>query len=321
VRLEIEQNRDIEALRYRRGEIHLINAVSPAVFEKLSADDAALVRDVGATTDTEQLWFNQTTAAPIPAYKHAWFVSTAFRRAISEAINREDLAQVAFHGHAHAAIGIVSPSNKLWVNAGLKPHPYDPASALHRLQQEGFRLYGETLKDKSGNTVEFSIITGAGNRTRESMATMIQQDLKKIGVKVNVVTLDFPSVVERITQTYNYEACLLGNSNVDLDPNLVMTLWLSSGDDHAWNPKQKSPATEWEAEIDRLMRAQASSMDEHKRKQYWDKVQKIAWEQEPFIYLVNKDALVAISPSVKNAQPSVFRPQTYWNIEELALAH
>ncbi len=192
---------------------------------------------------------------------------------------------------------------------------------MRRLQQEGFRLDGEILKDKSGNAVEFSIITGAGNRARESVAAMIQQDLKKIGVKVNVATLDFNSVVERITQTYNYEACLLGNGNVDLDPNLVMTIWLSSGDDHAWNPKQKSPATEWEAEIDKLMRAQASSMDEHKRKQYWDKVQKIAWEQEPFIYLVNKDALVAISPSAKNAQPSVFRPQAYWNIEELSLAH
>ena len=52
----------------------------------------------------------------------------------------------------------------------------------------------------------------------------------------------------------------------------------------------------------------------------WDRIQKIAWEQEPFIYLVNKDALVAISPSVKNAQPSALRPQAYWNIDELALA-
>jgi ABC-type transport system substrate-binding protein len=67
------------------------------------------------------------------------------------------------------------------------------------------------------------------------------------------------------------------------------------------------------------MHAQASSGDEHKRKQYWDRVQEIAWEQEPFIYLVNKDALVAVAASVKNAQPSPLRPQTYWNVEELEL--
>jgi peptide/nickel transport system substrate-binding protein len=152
------------------------------------------------------------------------------------------------------------------------------------------------------------------------MATMIQQDLKKIGIKVNVVTLDFNSLLERMTQTFNYEACLLGFQNVELDPNSQMAVWLSSSDNHQWNPNQKSPATAWEAEIDKLMRAQAASGDEHKRKQYWDRVQQIAWEQEPFIYLVNKDALMAISPTVKNAEPSVFRPQTFWNVETLTLA-
>jgi peptide/nickel transport system substrate-binding protein len=320
VRLDIEQNPEIEALRYKRGEIHLINAVNAAVYEKLSAEDASLVRDVGPTVDSEFLWFNQVPASPIPAYKRAWFTSTAFRRAVSEAINRDDLARIVYRGHAHAAIGIISPSNLFWFNAELKQHPYDSTSALRRLQQDGFRMDNGTLRDRSGNAVEFSIITNANSRTRESMATMIQQDLKKVGMKVNVVTLDFNSLLERISQTYNYEACLLGTANGTVDPNSLMTAWLSSGDDHAWNPKQKTPATEWEAEIDKLMRAQASSLDARKRKQYWDKVQKIAWEQEPLIFLVNKDAMVAIGPGVRNAQPSVFRPQAFWNIDELALS-
>jgi peptide/nickel transport system substrate-binding protein len=321
VRLDIEQNRDMEALRFERGEIHLINTVSPAIYDKLAGDNAALVRDAGTSTDTEQLWFNQVPTAPIPAYKRAWFTSTAFRRAVSEAINRDDLARVVYHGHAHAAISFLPPSNLFWFNSSLKPHSYDPDNALRRLRQDGFRLDNGTLRDKSGNVVEFSIATNAGNRPREGMAAMIQQDLKKIGIKVNVVTLDFNSLLERMTQTYNYEACLLGNVNADLDPSSLRTAWQSSGDEHQWNPKQKSPATAWEAEIDQLLRAESSSTDQHARKQCWDKVQKIAWEQEPFIYLVNRDALVAISPSVKNAQPSAFRPQAYWNIEELALAH
>jgi peptide/nickel transport system substrate-binding protein len=318
VRLDIEQNREIEALRFQRGEIHLINTVTPAIFDKLT-EDGAQVRDAGTSTDSEQLWFNQVPTAPIPAYKLGWFSSTAFRRAVSEAINRDDLARVVFHGHARAAIGFLPPSDLFWFNSSLKPHPYDSAGALRRLQQEGFRLDNDTLRDRAGNTVEFSIITNGDSRVRTSMAAMIQQDLKKIGIKVNVVTLDFNSLLERITQTYNYEACLLGNINADLDPSSLKTLWLSSGEEHAWNPKQKSPATRWEAEIDELLRAEGTSVDQKTRKQYWDKVQKIAWEQEPFIYLVNKDALVAISPSVKNAQPSFLRPQAYWNIEELAL--
>jgi peptide/nickel transport system substrate-binding protein len=319
VRLEIEQNPEIEALRFRRGEIQLIDAVSPAIYESLSTQNPSLVRDAGPSADTEQLWFNQTPNAPIPAYKLAWFASTNFRRAISEAVNRQDLARIVYHGHAQPAVGVISPANKFWFNERLKPHPYDPASALRRLQQDGFHLDGQVLRDKGGHAVEFSIITNAGNTSRENMATMIQEDLKKIGIKIGVSTLDFPAVVESITQKFNYEACLLGAANADLDPNSQMNIWVSSAENHQWNPGQKSPATQWEAEIDALMRAQASSGDEHKRKQYWDRVQEIAWEQEPFIYLVNKDALVAVASSVKNARPTALRPQTFWNIEELEL--
>jgi peptide/nickel transport system substrate-binding protein len=138
-------------------------------------------------------------------------------------------------------------------------------------------------------------------------------------VKLNVVTLDFPSLIERITRTYNYESCLLGLTNNDLDPNSQMNVWLSSADNHQWNPGEKTPATAWEAEIDRLMRAQAATQDQKKRKQAIDRVQEIVWQQEPFIYLVNKDAMSAVSRAVHNAHPVALRPQVYWNIEQLTL--
>ena len=80
--------------------------------------------------------------------------------------------------------------------------------------------------------MELSLITNAGNRARERMAVLIQEDLRKIGVKLNVVPLDFHSLLERITRNFNYETCLLGFSNVDLDPNAQMNLWLSSARQH-----------------------------------------------------------------------------------------
>jgi peptide/nickel transport system substrate-binding protein len=320
VRLDIQANRETEALRYRRGEIHLINSLSAELFEKMSVEPNSGVADVGLSTDTEQFWFNQVPTAPIPAYKRAWFVDGNFRRAVSAAINRTDLARVVFRGHASPAIGPVSRASRFWFNSKLKPYEYNVNSARQMLLKEGFKLEAGTLKDKLGNVVEFSIVTGSGNRERERMAAMIQQDLKQLGMKVNIVTLDFQSLIERITGNFNYEAVMLGLLNVDTDPNGQMNVWLSSSELHQWNPSQKAPATAWEAEIDRLMRLQASSTDDKKRKQAWDRVQEIAMREVPFMYLVNKNAFVAISPKVKNAKPSVFRPQTYWNIEELALS-
>ena len=138
-------------------------------------------------------------------------------------------------------------------------------------------------------------------------------------MRVNVVTLDFPSLIERMTQTFDYEAILLGLTNVDLDPNTQMNVWLSSAENHQWNPQQKSPETSWEAEIDKLMRAQASTADLRKRKASFDRVQEIAVEQAPFIYLINRNALSAVSASVQGASPVILHPQTFWNAEQLTL--
>lgn len=321
VHIDIQQNRDIEMLRLTRGEIDFINTIDAEYYDKLASTNAAMANDAGVSLDSEQMWFNQVPGSPLPAYKKAWFTSTNFRRAISESINRADLSRIAFRGHARPAVGPISPGNKFWFNSSLQPHPFDQKSALQRLSQDGFQLNGGVLRDREGHAVEFSIITNAGNKYRERMATMIQQDLSSIGIKVNVVTLDFPSLIERITRSFDYEASLLGLMNNDLDPNSQMNVWLSSSDNHQWNPSQKTPATAWEAEIDKIMHAQASSLDLKTRKQLVDRLQEIAWQQEPFIYLVNKNSLSAVSPALRNVHPVVLTPQVYWNIDQLSLGN
>ncbi len=319
IRLDIQSNRDVEMLRFKRGELDLINVIDSDYFDRLASSSPGLAHDAGASLDSDFMWFNQVASAPIPEYKRAWFRSSNFRRAISEAINRDDLSRVVFNGHAQPAVGPVSPANKFWFNSNLKAQPYRPDAALELLRADGFHLQNGALFDKAGNAVEFSIVTNAGSKPRERMAVMVQEDLSKLGINVNVVTLDFPSLIERISQKFNYEAAMLGFRNVDLDPNGQMNIWLSSAENHAWNPQQKSPDTPWEAEIDRLMRAQASAADPKKRKESFDRVQEIVAEQAPFIYLVNQNALSAVSSAVQGADPGILSPQTFWNADRITL--
>ncbi len=319
IQLDIQPNRDVEMLRFKRGEVDLINSLDSEYFDKLALTSPQVVHDAGASLDSEQMWFNQVAKSPLPPYKKTWFRSAAFRRAISQAIDRDDMARLVFRGHAQAAIGPISPANKFWFDAKLKPTVYSPDAALKLLQSDGFRFENGTLKDKEGNAVVFSIITNSGNKYRERMATMIQDDLQKIGIHINVVTLDFPSLIERMTQSFDYEAILLGLTNVGLDPNEQMNVWMSSSDNHQWNPKETTPETPWEAQIDHLMQVQASASDPKKRKEAFDRVQEIAVEQSPFIFLVNRNALSAVAMNVRGAAPVILVPQTYWNIEQLSL--
>jgi len=320
IELDIQPNRDAEMMRFKRGEVDMINTLDSEYFDKLESASPQLVHDAGPSLDSEQLWFNEVAKSPLPEYKKNWFRSANFRRAISQAINREDMSRIVYRGHAQPAMGPFSPANKFWFNARLKPPVYSPNAALSTLQSEGFRMENGTLKDKDGNPVVFSVITNAGNKARERMAVLIQDDLQKIGIHVNVVTLDFPSLIERMTQSFDYEAIILGLTNVDLDPDSEMNVWLSSSANHQWNPQQKTPETTWEAEIDQRMREQASSSDLNKRKAAFDRVQEIVVEEQPFIFLINKDALSAFSPRVHGAAPVILSPQTFWNAERLTVS-
>jgi peptide/nickel transport system substrate-binding protein len=319
IRLDILENSEQEIRLFARGEYDLIDELQPDYFEMLRHRDPAAARDLGPSLNTEQIWFNQSPAAPLPAWEKAWYTNRAFRVAVSQAIHRADLARIAYLGHATPAYSFVSPANTAWYDRSISAPRTDVAAAKAALARAGFHLNGAQLIDSSGHAVKFSILTNAGNAARQKMATLIQQDLGALGMQVSVVALDFPALIERLMHTQDYEACLLGLENVDPDPNAMMNLWLSSSPNHQWNPSQKNPATAWEAEIDREMHIQASSAQDSVRRQAIDRVQQIVADQQPFIYLVYPNVLVAISPRLAGVRPAVLTPNLVWNADSLKL--
>jgi peptide/nickel transport system substrate-binding protein len=319
IRLDILDNHEQETRLFERGDYDMIDSLPPDYFDLLKQKDSGAVRDLGPSLNTEQMWFNQAATAPLPAWEKRWFQSQAFRVAVSRAIVRADLARVAYQGHATPAYSFISPANHVWYNRSLTVPQEDVTSARAALAKAGFRLNGSQLKDAGGHAVKFSILTNQGNAARFKMATLIQQDLKALGIQVTVVALDFPALIERLMHTQDYEACLLGLENVDPDPNAMMNVWLSSSPNHQWNPSEKTPTTPWEAEIDRAMNVQASSLNDADRKQAVDRVQQIVADEQPFIYLVYPNALYAVSPRLLGVQPAVLSPGLVWNIESLRL--
>ncbi len=319
IRIEIQPSHDIEVARFLRGDFQLINQVDPADFDRIAKEQPAAARNLGPSLDSEFLWFNQSPSPSLPVWKRKWFTSAAFRRAVSASIRRDDIARIVFRGHAHPAAGPVSPANKFWFSDALPPLAWDPVAASRALASDGFSLSGGVLRDREGHAVEFSLIINAGNRTREGMAAIIQADLRQIGIRINIVTLDFNSLIERISRTSQYEACLLGFTSVEINPTEQMNVWLSSGAQHAWWPLEKKPATLWEARIDQLEITMASEPSRALRKKALDEMQRIVVEQQPVIYLVNPDYLSAVSPRLRGVMPVAAPPQILWNAGSLRL--
>jgi peptide/nickel transport system substrate-binding protein len=136
-------------------------------------------------------------------------------------------------------------------------------------------------------------------------------------MEVQVVPSEFRALVDRVLNTKDYEGVLMNLVNGDVDPTPEMNLWLSNGETHLWNLGEPKPATAWEAELDKLMEAQMTSPDYASRKKLYDRVQEIAAQNLPFIFLVSPNILVGAQNSIGNFRPGIIEPYALWNVDQL----
>ncbi len=316
---------DMQVLRFQAGESDVISRMSARNFSVLEKDRErrgySLV-DAGPGLEYSFLFFNLNDlpagASPGVVASQTFFRRASFRRAVSLAIDRQALVRLVYLGRAAALSTPVPLGDKAWVNGKLPPLVRSVTRARQALSADGFSWAPNgSLLDPGGKPVEFSIVTSAGNAERVQMATLIQDDLKALGIEVQVVPLEFGSLLNRVFQTHDYEACLLSLAEGDADPNSAMAIWLSSAGNHLWHPEQKTPGTPWEREIDGLMRRQMVTLKRNERTRLYDRVLEIVMDNLPLIPLVSPDILVGAQSGLRNFQPAVMDPYVLWNVEAL----
>ena len=317
------------ALKFQAGETDLIDPIvldQVPLFEDEAKQGGYQVIDLGQDLATDFMWVNQNpgrdpTGKPyVEPYKLKLFRDVRFRRAISHAINREGIVKSVLQGRAVPLYEPYTQANKLFFNPNVPKFPYDPEKAKALLEEMGLTdRNGDGVRETpEGKLVEFTLHTNSENNLRKSFGTVISEDLGKVGVRVNFVPLEFNTLITRLRADYRYEAILLGlASATPPDPALSGNVYRSNGITHNWYPRQKTPATPAEAEIDRLMDQLIAESDPNVRKQYFDRVQEIMGDQQFCNYIVNRKLYVGVRDRVKNIKPSVIRQHVTWNVQEL----
>ncbi len=315
---------EAELLRLRSGEIDLVGRLSAASFQALARGSSGSLKliDLGPSLETHFLFFNLNALPPAtqqPAKAQRWFRDVRFRRAISAAVDRQALARLVFHGRATPLLAPVAAGNTDWTRrtAGPAPSP-SLASAAKLLAEAGFsRAQDGALLDREGARVEFTVITNAGNRSREQMAAILLEDLRQLGIAARLAPLEFRSLLDRLFTTYDYEACLLGVVSGDADPNPEIAIWTSDGGSQFWALSEAGPPEPWQQEIDRLMAGQLSELDREQRRRQFYRVQDLLAEYLPVIPLVSPHVLVAARADLGNFRPGTIPPYALWNLDEL----
>ncbi|CAA6678116.1 MULTISPECIES: ABC transporter substrate-binding protein [unclassified Lentimonas] len=302
-------------------------------FETIAPDNVAWVKrgeerfdytilDMGPSSTTNFIWFNLNPGKTeegkpyVEPYKFEWFSDKRFRQAISYGINREGIIRGVYFNRADILNGYVSPKRKFWYNDGIRKYGYLPGESRALFEELGFEYRGKDLYDAKGNRVAFSIMTNSNNGLRVEMATVFKENMAELGIDVELQFLDFNTIINKTSDSFDYEACMLGLGGGAPDPYAGKDILMSGGRMHFTNPQQSKPGTEWETRIDELMREIGRHTDVETRKAYFFEVQEIMAEEQPMIFLVSAKDFVGYRNRWQNIEPTSLGGLT-WNMESL----
>lgn len=306
-------------LKFRNNETDVLAVQQPdfpTIKKGESAGDYTVINR-GPGWGFNYLGFNMNPDSKVDKTLVKLFQDTRFRQAMSHAINRQRMVDDIFLGLARPLYGPVSPANSVFYQENIPKFEYDLEKAKAKLAEIGLKdANGNGILEYNGKDVKFNILTNTENDLRKSMATIITNDLKKIGIGAQFVPITFTDLVRRLDSVpYDWEASILGFTGGP-EPHNGSNIWRSSGPSHQWWPKQKTPATEWEAEIDKLWAQGAQELDPVKRKAIYDRWQEIVGEQQPFNFTVVTDQITAVRNRFGNLKPCSLGGVT-WNLEEI----
>ena len=322
--LEIVPDQNAELVRLQSGQFDMLQQqIRPediATLRPLEQQGKLKLIELGVSTDPDSFFFNLRSPYWAKDPRRDWITRKEFRQAISHAIDREAFANTVFLGAGVPIWGLITPGNQKWFSPNVPRYGYSKERAREILANLGLsnRDDDEWIEDPKGTEARFTLLAYRGNSSVERGAAIIRDELKLLGVAVDVVLLEQGALIQRML-TGDFESIMFIFSQTNLDPAMNSDFWLSSGSAHVWNIGQPTPATEWEKQIDDLMVTVMTSVDQPARKKAFDEIQKIFAEHLPVLYFVAPRLFMGTSARVGGLTPSILRPQLLWNVERMTV--
>ncbi len=217
-----------------------------------------------------------------------------FRQAVSYAIDKKDIIKGVLSDMAKTAWGIFPPQS--WAYKEVEPYEYNPEKALDLLLSIGFSKSPDDKLLYNNKDFEINIITNQGNKSRELTAQIIQEQLKKIGLTVNIRILEWSTFLNQYVNKKNFDALILG-WNTAIDPD-QFSLWHSSqcglGQYNFMSYKNN--------EVDDLLVKARTTFDKEERIRCYHKIQDIMREDPPCIFLYYPENLVCVHKRFNNVE-------------------
>jgi peptide/nickel transport system substrate-binding protein len=223
----------------------------------------------------------------IPNLTVAGLSDVHVRQAIAYAIDRNKVANIGEYGEEPGAnqSDIDVPTFSAWLDSSAAAqynYGYDPAKAKQILVQDGYKLGSNGIFAKNGQQLSFSVINIGGYSDWVASMSVIQQQLKAVGIAItpdNLASNDFLSRLYNGNYQLAYYAQTGGPT-----PYYEFRQWLYSANSA---PIGKQASSDWERysnpATDQLLNSYAVTTDSATQHQIVDQLQQVVLSDVPFI--------------------------------------
>ncbi|OGR89769.1 MAG: hypothetical protein A3A86_04640 [Elusimicrobia bacterium RIFCSPLOWO2_01_FULL_60_11] len=233
------------------------------------------------------------------------------RLALAHAVNKAELVDAVVMGLGRSASGPFLPLSWAY-DPSVKDFEYDPALAVKLLAQEGWKdSDGDGILDKDGKPFAFTVVTNQGNKMRSLSAEIIQQQLKKIGVRMDIRVIEWSAFIKNFVDKKNFDALILGWT-ISPDPDQY-SIWHSSQKKEG----QYNFVGYGNPEVDRILEDGRREFDPQKRKRLYQKMHRIVHDDLPYIFLYYPDYLPVVHRRVEGIQMAPLSTFGFgWNFDK-----
>ncbi len=298
-RLQVVDNAEARFFLARTREAQLVAELRPV---------AATYLERQKTSDFQRVPIPRMRALMVN-HRHPILRDVRIRKALSLALDREGMATALLRSPESAAGQLMPPSAASWHHPDLPKLSYDPALALRTLQECGWQRNSKGWLSKDERPLEFELLTYSGRPELVTLAIAIQDQLKRVGIRVKV-ELVTPSVLSRRSQNGTLELALYSrNYGAVSDPAVVLASDIGP-EAGPWGARGwKHP------EAEAILQSYKATFDESKRSALRHRLVEILQDELPMIPVAWYESTMAVAPGVEGFQ---LRPYDYFWLRGVA---
>lgn len=284
-------------LQLESGKIDMMTGIPPAEVERLKEKNQDIEMHQVSGRVYYYIGYNALNSL---------FENTNIRTSLTMAIDRDKIIESLLYGFGNKCLGPLPPIVEWAYNEEVQEISYDPGAATKILGNQGWKdSDNDGWIDKNGKNFEFTLTTPSGNQIKADLAVIVQAQLKQIGIKVNIKTLEWNTFLDQL-QKKDFDACVGAlSSSFYIDPTPVF---------HSTATNLFNSISYANPKVDELIEEGRVEMDRHKAAKIWKKFQQEVYNDQPFTFLFWRNKVAGVNKKFKNVTPIAL--SSVYNIEK-----